>query len=101
MSARSPLSRPGRLLRTLRTPRRPQSLTVLGLLAAVAALLLWTSRRMDNYGENLALNLGTDIVGVVVTVFVIGPLISRAQEGRVREHTRPREALRRVRDTRP
>lgn len=34
------------------------------------------------------LNLGTDIVGVVVTVFVIGPLISRAQEGRVREHTR-------------
>lgn len=88
MSARSPLSRPGRLLRTLRTPRRPQSLTVLGLLAAVAALLLWTSRRMVNYGENLALNLGTDIVGVVVTVFVIGPLISRAQEGRVREHTR-------------
>ena len=34
---------------------------------------------MDNYGENLTLNLGTDIVGVVITVFVIGPLISRAQ----------------------
>ncbi|WP_051900851.1 hypothetical protein [Streptomyces aureus] len=88
MSARTPPARPRRLLRALRTPRRPQSLTVLGLLAAVAALLLWSSSRMDNYGENLTLNLGTDIVGVVVTVFVIGPLISRAQEGRVREHTR-------------
>jgi len=88
VGARSSLSRPRWLLRALRTPRRPQSLTVLGLLAAVAALLLWSSRRMDNYGENLTLNLGTDIVGVVVTVFVIGPLISRAQEGRVREHTR-------------
>ncbi len=42
---------------------------------------------MDDYEENLTLNLGTDIVGVVVTMFVIGPLISRAQEGRVREHT--------------
>jgi hypothetical protein len=61
---------------------------VLVLLAACAALLLGRSVGMDNFGENLALNLGTDIVGVVITVFVIGPLISRAQEGRVREHTR-------------
>jgi hypothetical protein len=76
------------LLRALRTPRRPQSLTVLVLLAACAGLLLWGSADMANYGQNLSLNLGTDIVGVVVTVFVIGPLISRAQEGRVREHTR-------------
>lgn len=88
MDGRSPISRMRWLARTLRTPRRPQSLTVLVLLAAVAALLLWRSKGMDNYGENLTLNLGTDIVGVVVTVFVIGPLISRAQEGRVREHTR-------------
>ncbi|TJZ95158.1 hypothetical protein FCI23_52555 [Actinacidiphila oryziradicis] len=72
----------------LRTPRRPQSLTVLTVLAAVAGLLLWRASTMDSYGENLALNLGTDFVGVVITVFVIGPLISRAQEGRVREHTR-------------
>ncbi|MER7835120.1 hypothetical protein ABTY98_04195 [Streptomyces sp. NPDC096040] len=88
MSGRSPMPRLRWLMRTLRTPRRPQSLTVLGLLTAVAALLLWRASTMDNYGQNLALNLGTDIVGVVVTVFVIGPLISRAQEGRVREHTR-------------
>lgn len=88
MSARSPIPRLRRLLRTLRTPRRPQSLTVLVLLAVAAALLLWRSEGMDNYEENLTLNLGTDIVGVVITVFVIGPLISRAQEGRVREHTR-------------
>ncbi|MFC9535517.1 hypothetical protein [Streptomyces sp. NPDC056975] len=88
MSAIPPISRPRWLLRVLRTPRRPQSLSVLIGLAAVSAVLLWRSSAMDNYGENLALNLGTDIVGVVVTVFVIGPLISRAQEGRVREHTR-------------
>ncbi|MFE0515965.1 hypothetical protein, partial [Streptomyces sp. NPDC058964] len=88
MSARSPMPRLRWLMRTLRTPRRPQSLTVLALLTAVAGLLLWRASTMGNYGQNLALNLGTDIVGVVVTVFVIGPLISRAQEGRVREHTR-------------
>ncbi|MFD8818873.1 hypothetical protein ACFV23_47180 [Streptomyces sp. NPDC059627] len=88
MSGRSPMPRLRWLMRTLRTPRRPQSLTVLALLTAVAALLLWRASTMGNYGQNLALNLGTDIVGVVVTVFVIGPLISRAQEGRVREHTR-------------
>ncbi|MGW2523358.1 hypothetical protein ACWC09_41520 [Streptomyces sp. NPDC001617] len=72
----------------MRSPRRPQSLTVLVLLAVVAGVLLWRARAMDSYGANLALNLGTDLVGVVITVFVIGPLISRAQEGRVREHTR-------------
>ena len=88
MSGRPPTPRLRRLTRALRTPRRPQSLTALALLAAVAALLLWNSAGMANYGENLSLNLGTDIVGVVITVFVIGPLISRAQEGRVREHTR-------------
>jgi hypothetical protein len=88
VNGRSPLARPSWLLRALRTPRRPQSLTVLLLLAACAGLLLWFAKHMGNYGENLALNLGTDIVGVVITVFVIGPLISRAQEGRVREHTR-------------
>ncbi|MFJ3308091.1 hypothetical protein ACIPSA_34405 [Streptomyces sp. NPDC086549] len=88
MSGRSPMPRLRWLMRTLRTPRRPQSLTVLALLTAVAGLLLWRASTMGNYGQNLALNLGTDIIGVVVTVFVIGPLISRAQEGRVREHTR-------------
>ncbi|WP_330282179.1 hypothetical protein [Streptomyces sp. NBC_00588] len=61
---------------------------MLALLAGCAGVLLWFATRMENYGENLALNLGTDLVGVAITVFVIGPLISRAQEGRVREHTR-------------
>ncbi|MFD8304949.1 hypothetical protein ACFV29_21785 [Streptomyces sp. NPDC059690] len=83
-----PIPRLRWLIRALRTPRRPQSLTVLALLAVVAGLLLWRAAGMDSYSANLALNLGTDLVGVVVTVFVIGPLISRAQEGRVREHTR-------------
>ncbi|MFJ8112232.1 hypothetical protein [Streptomyces sp. NPDC096132] len=88
MSGPSPIPRLRWLARTLRTPRRPQSLSVLVLLTACAGFLLWRAAGMSNYGQNLALNLGTDIMGVVVTVFVIGPLISRAQEGRVREHTR-------------
>ncbi|MGW1796615.1 hypothetical protein ACWCQN_11545 [Streptomyces sp. NPDC001984] len=88
MNGGPPVPRLRWLLRALRTPRRPQSLTVLVLLAAVAGVLLWRAASMDSYGQNLALNLGTDLVGVAITVFVIGPLISRAQEGRVREHTR-------------
>ncbi|MER6735457.1 hypothetical protein [Streptomyces puniciscabiei] len=88
MNAWSPVPRLRWLWRALRTPRRPQSLTALAALTGCAALLLWTAHGMDAYQQNLALNLGTDLVGVVITVFVIGPLISRAQEGRVREHTR-------------
>jgi hypothetical protein len=88
VNAWSPIPRLRWLWRALRTPRRPQSLTALLALAGCAGLLLWRAAAMDAYEQNLALNLGTDLVGVVITVFVIGPLISRAQEGRVREHTR-------------
>lgn len=65
-----------------------QTLLALAGLAAVAAILLWQSVGIDAYRQNLALNLGADIIGAMVTIFVITPLISRAQEGRVREHAR-------------
>jgi hypothetical protein len=63
-------------------------LTVLVGLAAVAAVLLWLGAGIDHYRQNVALNVGADVVGAIVTIFLITPLISRAQDGRVREHGR-------------
>lgn len=51
-------------------------------------LLIWQSAGVDQYPQNIALNIGADIIGAIITVFVIMPLISRAQDGRVREHAR-------------
>jgi hypothetical protein len=81
---------PRRFLRRLwlRQPRRPQTFTVLVGLAAVSVLLLWQGTGVDNYRANLALNIGADVVGAIITIFVITPVISRAQDGRVREHAR-------------
>jgi hypothetical protein len=61
---------------------------VLAGLAALAVVLLLLAAGIDQYRQNLALNVGADIVGAIVTIFVITPLIGRAQEGRVREHAR-------------
>jgi hypothetical protein len=77
-----------KLLAPLRQPRRPQTVTALVALTALSAFLLWQSAGLDHYQQNLALNIGADIIGAIVTIFVITPLISRAQEGRVREHAR-------------
>jgi hypothetical protein len=88
MAAGPPRRRFRRLTAPLRQPRRPQTLTVLVGLAAVAVFLLWQSAGVDHYPQNVALNVGADIVGAIVTVFVIMPMISRAQDGRVREHAR-------------
>lgn len=62
-------------------------LTLLGLLG-VSLLLLSLARRLSDYPENIAINLGADLIGAIVTIFVIGPLINRADDGRVREHPR-------------
>jgi hypothetical protein len=88
MAARPPRRRLHWFTAPLRQPRRPQTLTVLVGLAAVSVLLFWLSLGLDHYPQNIALNLGADIVGAIITVFVILPLISRAQDGRVREHAR-------------
>jgi hypothetical protein len=63
-------------------------IAALAVLLALAALLLWWAVGIPQYGQNLALNVGADLVGAVVTIFVISPLITRAQHGRVREHRR-------------
>lgn len=72
----------------LGTRLRPKVLLALLVLLALAALLLWWAKGIGQYGQNLALNVGADLVGASVVIFVISPLITRAQYGRVREHRR-------------
>jgi len=67
---------------------RPKVLLALALIVALASLLLWRAFGLSDYTRNLALNLGADLIGALVVIFVISPLITRAQHGRVREHRR-------------
>jgi hypothetical protein len=57
-------------------------------LLAVAVLLLALSTSIPKYGPNVALNVGADLIGAMVTIFLITPLIARADDGRVQEHPR-------------
>src|SRR5438552_3402307 len=61
---------------------------VLSVLLAVAVLLLAAGWGIADYRGNVAINVGADLIGAIVTIFVITPLISRIDEGRVREHPR-------------
>lgn len=72
----------------LRHRRRRQTLIVLGVLLAIAVLLLALGLGIDDYRRNVAVNVGADLIGAIVTIFLITPLISRIDEGRVREHPR-------------
>src|ERR1043166_4068726 len=67
---------------------RPKVFVALVVLLVLAAGLLWWAVGIPQYAENLALNVGADLIGAVVVIFVISPLITRAQHGRVREHRR-------------
>ncbi len=67
---------------------RPKVIAALGLILVLATLLLWQAMGIGQYGQNLALNLGADLIGAIVTIFVISPLITRGQHGRVWEHRR-------------
>jgi hypothetical protein len=59
--------------------RRWHQITIiLGLLSAVVILLV-TSRSLQNYWQNLRLNLAVDLIGVIVALFVITPFIQRAE----------------------
>ncbi len=67
---------------------RPKIIVALLLITALAGLLLWQALGIPQYAQNLALNLGADLIGAIVIIFVVSPLITRAQHGRVREHRR-------------
>jgi hypothetical protein len=51
---------------------------VAAALVVVVIVLLWVSRSLDRYGENLSLNLGADLIGTVVVLFLIAPFLGRA-----------------------
>ncbi len=87
MVARSRKHALRRLFSPFRQVRKSQLLVMAGL-AALALLLLWLATGVGQYRQNLALNVGADVIGAMVTIFVITPLLNRAQDGRVREHAR-------------
>jgi hypothetical protein len=69
--------------------RRPGWLLVTGLgLATALGLLLYGTVNTGDGLPNAALNLGTSMLGALITVAVIGPIIRYVQEGTVREHGR-------------
>jgi hypothetical protein len=61
---------------------------VLTGLTGAAFVLLTLSRDITQYHQNVMINIGADLVGVIVTSFVIIPIVRRAADGRVREHPR-------------
>ncbi len=66
--------------------RRRQNVAALVGLMTVAIFFLGLGRGIDQYYQNVFINVGADLVGAIVTIFVIAPIVSRAGEGRVREH---------------
>ena len=74
-----------RLVTLFRQPRRAQTVIAVVGLSAAAALLLLSATGIDHYRENVALNIGADVVGALVTIVLITPIIRRAQNGRIRE----------------
>lgn len=65
---------------------RRQNMAVFTALIVVAILLLGWGWGINQYFQNVAINVGADLIGAILTIFVIMPIVSRAVEGRVREH---------------
>lgn len=74
-----------RLRRRFWPARRRQYVVVLVGLLAVAILLLRLGGSSQGY-PSVFISLGSDLVGAIVTIFVITPIVRRADKGRVREH---------------
>ena len=68
--------------------RRRQTMAMPTGLMTIAILLLGLGWGIDQYRQNVMINVGADLVGAIVTIFVITPIVNRAGEGRVREHAR-------------
>lgn len=73
----------------LRSRRAPDPLWVAGLCVGLAAVLAlgWIGRSVQPYWPNFALNTAADLIGAVFTIYVITPIIERAGQGGVREHS--------------
>jgi hypothetical protein len=79
----------GRRLGALRALRVPDLRWAAGLGVGLAAILVLAviAAPMSDYWQNFALNTAADLIGAVFTIFVITPIIERAGNSRVREHT--------------
>jgi hypothetical protein len=51
-------------------------------LVVVIVALLGVSSSLADYGKNLSLNLGADLIGTLVVLFVIAPFMGRAERSR-------------------
>lgn len=59
--------------------RRRYYMAVIVFLAVVVAILLTVSSSLPDYRKNLSLNLAADLIGTIVVLFLIAPLIERAE----------------------
>lgn len=82
--------------------RRRYYLVIVAILTVVAAILLLVSSSLPEYGKNLSLNIGTDLIGTIVVLFLIAPFIERAELHRdsVLERFDHREFIRQAADAR-
>lgn len=71
-------------------------------LSAAVTLLLVISRSLPDYGKNLSLNLGADLIGTVIVLFAISPFLARTefQRDSVRDNFDRAEFIRRAADAR-
>src|SRR5262249_13651463 len=77
VGAERPHRRRSRVLAKLR--RRRYYLVVAGALASGAGVAIWLGSSGQDSLESLSLNLGADLIGTILAVFLIGPIIERAE----------------------
>lgn len=68
--------------------RQLRTMIMLAGLMTVAVFLLGLGWGSERYTQNVAINVGGDLIGAIVTVFVIAPIVRRVGEGPVLEHPR-------------
>lgn len=59
--------------------RRRYYLAIVATLAGLTAILLEFSSSLPEYGKNLSLNLGADLIGTIIVLFLIAPFLERSE----------------------
>ncbi|WP_157631279.1 hypothetical protein [Catelliglobosispora koreensis] len=65
-----------------------RSLLVVVIFGVPTALALSYAATSSDYSQNLALNLGSELIGSFLILFALTPMLRRAQRGQVVEHRR-------------
>lgn len=81
MSLRRPRGKTLSWLWTFVQRRRYYGVIAAALVIVIVVLLAFSSSLAD-YGKNLSLNLGADLIGTLVVLFVIAPFMGRAERSR-------------------